>query len=336
MSGERPAGLKDVAKAAGVSVSAASYALRGAANIPAATAERVRAAAEKLGYRPNARVGELMAHIRRSRPLSVAEPLAFVHLEGTRGESRQTGFARHVEGAARGHAEKRGYRMDAFWLEEAGGAARLAGILAARGIAGVLFAPTTRPSRIGAEWPWGEFATAAVGMSELGAAPPRAAHHHYEAMREALARLAADGARRPAALVSAATNERAHRGWQSAWTVYGPRGAAGRMWLQDEQPATELGAWLGKADPDALIADNPGFMREARRHAPEVPVARCAVLAWSGDSEFAGIDQGYDAIAGHAIDLVVTQLQQNERGLPDSPPMLLFPGRWAGPAKPAR
>ena len=110
----------------------------------------MRAAAEKLGYRANARVGELMAHIRQARPLAKAEPLALVYLEGGRAAAKKNGFAQVVEEGARRHAETRGYRLDAFWLSEVeGNARRLAGILTARGISGVLFAPTTGAGRIG-------------------------------------------------------------------------------------------------------------------------------------------------------------------------------------------
>jgi LacI family transcriptional regulator len=332
MSAARKVGLKDVAKAAGISVSAVSYALRGADNIPAETAARVRAIAERLGYRPNARVAELMAHIRRARPLSGAEPLAFVHLDGARDTIPGTGFARYVEIAARAHAELRGYRLDTFWLADVeGNARRLGGILSARGISGVLFAPTSRPAGIATDWPWEEFATAAVGMSELGVRPPRAAHHHFEAMREVIGRLAAGGAKRPVALMDAATNERAHRGWQAAWITYGPKAAASRVWLQSGRTADDLDGWVRKANPDAIIADGAEMLRAARRSMPMIPAERCAVLAWSPGVEVAGIDQGYDAIAAHAVDLVVTQLQRNERGLPNPPPMLLFPGRWTEP-----
>ncbi len=47
-----------------------------------------------------------------------------------------------------------------------------------------------------------------------------------------------------------------------------------------------------------------------------------------------GIDQCYDRAAGHAVDLVVAQLNANETGVPDLPRMMLFPGRWVPPAGP--
>lgn len=53
--------LKDVARAAGVSVSAASHALNGTGNISAGTRERIRAVAEDLGYRRNAALSAIAA-----------------------------------------------------------------------------------------------------------------------------------------------------------------------------------------------------------------------------------------------------------------------------------
>lgn len=329
MSNERRVTLREVARAAGVSVSAVSYALRGAANIPAETTARVKKVAERLGYRPNARVGELMAHIRQARPLAKAEPLALVYLEGDRAMAKQNGFAQVVEKAARAHAAERGYRLDAFWISEVeGNTRRLAGILSARGITGVLFAPTIHRGRIELEWPWENFAVAVVGMSELSVALPRAGHHHYEAMREVLRRVGGAGVRRPVALLDAVTNERAHRGWQAAWLACGPAGAGRRVWLHRDENKTELGPWLQRLKPDMLVVDDPILLVLARNAGWTGTAEQTVVLSWAPGSEFAGIDQGYDAIAAHAVDLVVAQLQRNERGVPNPPPMLLFPGRW--------
>ncbi|MET0263345.1 MAG: LacI family transcriptional regulator, partial [Rariglobus sp.] len=118
------------------------------------------------------------------------------------------------------------------------------------------------------------------------------------------------------------------RGWQAAWLAFGPRGAAKRLWLQNDEPEAERAAWLEAMAPDALVADNGLALLLALARLPALTRERCATLSWTGDGEFAGIDQDYDEIAAHAVDLVVTQLQRNERGLPSPPPMLLFPGRW--------
>ncbi|HTJ78451.1 MAG TPA: LacI family DNA-binding transcriptional regulator [Rariglobus sp.] len=328
MNSDRRVTLKDVARAAGLSVSAVSYALRRAANIPEKTAERVQAVASKLGYRPNARVGELMAHIRRARPLEKVEPLALVYVQGDR-ISAESEFSKQVETAARKHATECGYRLDTFRLTDVeGNARRLAGILRARGVSGVLFFPTAGRDRIELNWPWEDFAVAVLGMSELNVALPRAGHHHYEAMREVLRQLASRGATHPVLLIDAATNARAHRGWQAAWLVDGPIDAPHRLWLQHDKIRASLSAWLKKLKPDAVIVDSLPLLRQVQAAGWKGPNSRVVLLSWVPTSGVAGIEQGYDTIAAHAVDLVVTQLQHNQRGLPTPPPMLLFSGRW--------
>ncbi|MSU25565.1 MAG: hypothetical protein EXS32_17305 [Opitutus sp.] len=52
-------------------------------------------------------------------------------------------------------------------------------------------------------------------------------------------------------------------------------------------------------------------------------------LHWTPSApEIGGVDQSYDMVAANAVDLVVSQLNGNETGVPPWPRMLLFPGRW--------
>ncbi|MEY4489895.1 MAG: hypothetical protein RIQ79_2403, partial [Verrucomicrobiota bacterium] len=301
--------LTDVALAAKVAVATASYALRGSAKIPTETTARVRAAAAALGYRPNPRFAELMAAVRRGGGTAASgERLALVWAEKT--DSDQ-GFAREVAAGARQRAAERGYRLEEFQMAAyAKRPQRLAEVIAAQGISGVVFGPMLKQERVEVAWPWASFAMAVIGAADWGVPLSRAAHHHYEAMRLALDGLARAGARRPVALLDGRTNERAHRGWQAAWLAYGPRGAGARLRLLDagESP----GAWLKMRKADAVVASNGKLLDDLREGLPELAVT----LAREPGDGWPGVVQGYDVIAGHAVDLVVAQLQRNERGLP--------------------
>lgn len=59
--GKRRIGIRDVAAAAGVSVTTVSHALNDKGRLPAETRRRVRAVARELGYRPNASARNLVA-----------------------------------------------------------------------------------------------------------------------------------------------------------------------------------------------------------------------------------------------------------------------------------
>jgi LacI family transcriptional regulator len=324
----RPApALKDIARETGLAVSTVSYALRGSPKVPSATATRIHEVAQRLGYRPNARVAELMAQVRRGGGPRTRDRLALVAVEA--GALRGPGLDA-AEGA-RARAAERGYELERFTLTEAGGhPGRLADILRARNIPGVVFAPVFNRARVDFAWPWERFAMAVIGAADWGVPLSRAAHHHYEAMRLTLEGLADTGAKRPAAWLNALTNERAHRGWQAAWLAYGPAAAARRLWLRAEEPNdAELAGWLGRLQPDALVVDGGASVARLKAAGWRGPVANLDLRPRSGAM---GVDQAYDIIAAHAVDLVVAQLQRNERGPPAPPRALLFPGRWVAPA----
>ncbi len=318
--------LTAVARAAGLSAATVSYALRGSPKIPDATRDRVRAIAARLGYRPNARVAELMSHIRGGRSPDSAEVVALVWIEGR--ASEMSPFQRLVQAGAAERAKARGCRLTAFWLPAHGSPARLAQVLRARGIAGVVFGPVNAGAPVALDWPWNDFAMAVVGMAEWTQPLSRSGHHHYEAMRLALARLQEAGARRPAAWVEASTNLRAHRAWQAAWLACAPNGSARRLRLAAPGDEAGLAAWLATHRPDALVLSSPGDLHHARRAGWKGDASRSVLLSWESGHAAVGIEQGYDTIAAHAVDLVIAQLQRNERGLPEPPRMLLFPGRW--------
>src|SRR5690606_16975881 len=109
----------------------------------------------------------LMAHIRGTRKLPAADRLALVWPEGARTPGAKDGFKHKILNGARARAAARGYRLDEFWLESVeGNASRLANILRARGIAGVVFAPVSARARVELDWPWERFAMAVVGTAE--------------------------------------------------------------------------------------------------------------------------------------------------------------------------
>src|SRR5829696_8798881 len=101
--------FRQIAKASGLAVATVSYALRNDPKIPAVTIARVQATAEKMGYRPNPRVAALMAHIRRARPVSTGERIAFIWL------ARPEPYLRMHEGAKL-RAQQLGYELEDFTL----------------------------------------------------------------------------------------------------------------------------------------------------------------------------------------------------------------------------
>lgn len=322
--GQQRATLKDVARRAGLSVSAVSYALRGAANIPPATAERVRRAAEALGYRPQPSVGELMAYIRRGRPLPAGERLAFLWMDAP---WRKRPFGAMWTGV-RARAQELGYGVEEFWLREPDLVpARLHTILRTRGIRGVVLSPLTRADRFTLDWDWSTLSAVILGNAAGSPELHRTGHHHFAGMQEALARLAQAGHRRVAGWISRRVDERAKRAWSAAFLAHHPLPGSARrlLWVDDDDTPGRKRRWGRGPLPEAWITHQarvpllPGLTGGR----PVVVVDR-----QPGAGAPAGIDQCEGEIARHAVDLLVAQLQRNETGIPTVPTQLLIPGRW--------
>ena len=333
-----PVSLSAIARAAGVSLATVSYALRKHPKISAATRAVVLRAAESLGYRPNPRVASLMAHIRGGRAGATRECLAFVWVHTSRRESRANSFLRGVLRGATQRAAQLGFGLEEFWTGEDGMSdRRLAQILQARGIAGVVLSPVTTPeASVTLDWEWARFAAAVIGNVTWAPELHHAGHHHFLGMRLALGELEKLGFVRPAAVIERNANERSKHAWEAAFLTHHRDVAAapGLIRIAGVEEFAATAAWLRSVRADSLLVsvgellDNPTLPATCRRLG--LPVF---TLHWEAGRAggLGGVDQRYDRIAGHAVDLVATQLNANETGVPELPCWMLFPGCWVPP-----
>jgi LacI family transcriptional regulator len=321
--------LTQIAKAAGMAISTVSYALRNDPKIPADTIAQIQEVAIRLGYRPNPRIAALMAHIRRARPVAKGERLAFVWMNPPPEDHHPT--SRWLTGARR-RAEQLGYVLEEFLLEVDGmTAGRLARILRARGITGVVLSPLIDRISFKIDWNWSAFSTAIIGNAVSIPELHHAGHHHFAAMRMTMLKLLERGYRRVAAIVDADINERSRRAWSAAFLEHHPTPVSARRWLAAPEPAevAAAGRWLLQRKPEALVTTFP--MLDRLNHAGFRPSRSTVVtlLDWHPNAEgYGGIDQCEEIVAASAVDLVVGQLHRNERGAPEHVQMLLSPGIW--------
>jgi LacI family transcriptional regulator len=107
--------LKDVAKEAGVSISAASYALRGSAEVSPATRSKVRRAAKKIGYQRHPMVSALMTQVRQKKLRSFQGTLAYLYSSTFDWDIKEDPFfAGSVFRGALEKAKQSGYKLEVF------------------------------------------------------------------------------------------------------------------------------------------------------------------------------------------------------------------------------
>ncbi len=328
--------LQQIARAADCSLATVSYALRDDPRIRPETRTLVQKVAAQLGYRPNPRFSALMSHIRSSRPVAAGERIAFVWVHTPRTESAKDPFLQRVFLGAKARAEALGYGLEQCWTAERGMTnRRLSQVLKSRGIVGVLLSPVIHETEVTLDLEWSGFAPAVIGSARWNPELHHAGHHHYLAMRMTLEKLAAAGCRRPLAILEADVNERARRAWEAAFAVFHPSRAAATelLWIGLTGDRRAIARRFKASRPDAVVVSAHAIFEKLRAMdiavTSEIPIIN---LHWLPTApEIGGIDQSYDMVAANAVDLVVSQLNGHELGVPTSPRMLLFPGRWVEP-----
>ena len=73
--------------------------------------------------------------------------------------------------------------------------------------------------------------------------------------------------------------------------------------------------------------DVPGWLREAGIAVPRQVAS--ALLDWHGQyGDIAGADQNNALVGAAAVDILITQLRHNERGIPEHPRTTMIDSTW--------
>jgi DNA-binding LacI/PurR family transcriptional regulator len=201
--------LQTIADQLGLSKMTVSRALRGEPHVKQDVRERVKQAAQSLGYQPDPEIGKLMAHMRRQRRYEAPQTLAFVWAERTVAEIQQSAWSMELIRGVHERSRQLGFTVSEFYLAEKGMTAkRLSGILEARGIGGFILSPLLTRSRGHVSMRWDKFSSVVIGLGYARPAQHRVHHHHFLGMMTAMRRLKKLGYRRIGFFASSTTNQR--------------------------------------------------------------------------------------------------------------------------------
>ncbi len=328
--------MGELAKVAGVSKMTVSLALRGHSKISAATRDRIRALAEKMGYRPNPLVQTLMANLRSTRPANYHSTIAWITAFPERDGWSQHWVYKHYHKGAVARAAALGYKIETFWaLAPRMTGSALTRVLRARGIRGLIIPPVGTPgTRL--DIAWEHFSCATIGYSFTEPRLHRAAANLREGMIRALAECERRGFKRIGFAIPANTDARVNHSWLAgylAWQQFIP--AKDRLpVLRVPGPLEEaLPGWLRKHRPEVIISPNFEFLSWLPDLGKRIPKDVALVtLSRSDDApstaHVSGVSQNNLTIGEAAVDLVVAQLQHNETGIPQHPRVVLTDGFW--------
>ncbi len=325
--------VRSLARALGLSHTTVSDALRGKGRVDPATAERVKKAAREAGYRRNPLAAAVMSELRRSRGATFRGVLAAVDLLEPHRRDPHGAFHSELVQGGRERATALGFKLEEFVVGVGGlTVARLDTIMQSRGIHGVLLLPSWyAPDWSGLDW------SRYAGVYTDYVIEKPALHcvccNHYRSMTSLLTRLKARGYKRPGLFMERGRDERMQRRFSAAFRSFqeGEPGIEAVPPLVSEmRQRDEFIAWFRKHKPDVVLGHFTELIDWMEAAGAQVPAQHGFVslnLLYK-TRPCAGLDQQPRELGARGAELLIAQLQRNERGVPECPTSTTIQARW--------
>ncbi len=338
---QRRVTMADVAAKMGVSKIAVSMALRNSYEISLKRRREIQRVAKQMGYVPDPFLSALAAHRRQRVVAKDHGVLAWInHWRDPAKLKHYKEFEMYWRGAVQA-AARFGYRLDEVLWEGDCSPKRLEKILLARGIDGILIPPHNELLDWG-DFDWNKFSVVRFGLSVPSPDSNLVTSDVFRATVMAVTKIHSYGYRRIGVTVNEEFNERVGgnllSGFYYVQSVLDLKPALPPLLtiLKTRTPdelmrqKVALEQWLLKQKPDAVLTSDievPGMIRELGYRVPkDIAIAGSSVVDIPGVD--AGIDQHSEAIGRAATEMLLKQMNVNERGEPRYPCRILVESRW--------
>lgn len=313
-----------IARAVGAAPSTVSLALRNDRRVAEKTAVKIRAAAEKMGYRANPSVGMWMAHVRSTRHPRFQEAIAYIHtIPPEHSYRRYVPFDRYRKGAAE-RAKRLGYQLRDFeWHEQGMTGARLRRILEAQGIRGLIFEYSDFEERqqYTIDFNWADFAAISLGAPPSDIPIHNVSSDYFGGAMAAYEKLVALGYSRIGMSLHSFSDRsidfEVSGGFLCAQSLH-PAVARIPVHNIDVVQGWDrrgFAGWFKRYRPDVVVSPNKEifeFMQSMGLKAPE-DVGWVNLMKPAG-SDVTGLDHHPEQIGSMAVDLLSSVLCLNETG----------------------
>lgn len=336
---ERRVTLQDIAQALGYSKNTISLALRNNPQIPESTRTRIQEKATEMGYRSNTVVSHLMAQLRASQTPRFQAKLALINANPHPGAfSDHPTIPTYVEGCKR-RAAQLGYDFDSFWLHDPDLTPnRLLGILKTRNIKGLILVglmdTAVLPERY--ESIWEHFACVVTGVRTTRPTLSYCCVDHHTLTLQSVEKAIEYGYRRPALVIDETIDLLVQRRFSAGYLIGQqalPQNNRIPPFLKVNESAAGLKAfndWLLRYKPDALFTLYNVIIHWLEELEFAVPQdIGVFQLEWRATHpEIAGMHQRNDMTGEAAVDMVISQIHNNEHGAPNFPRSTLISPEW--------
>lgn len=325
----------DVAEAAGVHRTTVCLALKNHPSIPAETRARIVRLAREMGYAPDPMLSALAQYRKRLQSPAFQGTLAWLvnSADGFNWKS----FPHYYDyfRGARERAKFHGYTLDIFDLNSSGMAPeRLAAILRARNITGILLCPQ---QKAGTEmnFPWDQVSSITFGFKLANPCLHTVTATHHRNMLRVMDELHLRGYRRIGFAFSKDHNEASDQnflgGFLSEEIGYHKKSPAMPAFITSyRRDSTDIKAWIRRHQPDAIVTGEYmafEILEKAGFRIPDDFGLVCPTLP-SNATRLAGVVEDSSSIGAVAVDLLVAAINRDDRGIPKLAVRHLIEGFW--------
>ena len=318
--------LETIAQACGgVSKATVSMALRDNPKISKPTRDRIRKAAQDLGYESNRRISKVMSEIRSGTRKYFKETIGYLTQD-------PGGYEQKIFTGVRTRAHDLGYQVDRFVISDAEKPGTLDRTLSARGIRGVIIPPFNHPHG-SLDLRWKEYCSVTIGHSLTQPNLYRINRDHQLTIEQACIELADRGYQRFGFVMEKEHEARMNYSNLSNFTANQwriPRWKSLPPLLPDSLTRSEFHQWFRKHQPDLILAMNPQletWLHDLRLKVPE-DVSLFLLNTSSKTSRVSGIYPNYEILGASALEQVIGLLERAEFGIPTIAKRILVDGTW--------
>jgi LacI family transcriptional regulator len=317
---------RELARAAGLSQTAVSLALRNSSTVSRATIRRVQQVARRLGYRPDPMISALMSRRQSRTTTRLRAKIAFITAFPERDEWRRSQYAAGCYAGVQAACSARGYLAEPIWLwEPLIHGRRLSQILWTQNVQGVVIAPLPVDNPpIALEWE--RFAAVSLDYSMADPVLHRVVDDHAFGMERVLDETARRDYRRPGLVIRASQDVRTHhsrlgvflvqRRLHPEWDEIQPL-----ILPEDRWDAGLFAAWLKRERPDVVLTEETAVMKAVSAIGLRIP--RDLGIAFFHKEQparqLSGLHVNSHEVGSIAAGILMRLVETNERGSPRVP-----------------
>lgn len=333
-----PVRLKDIAIEAGVHFTTVSLVLRGRKGVSDAVRARVKAVADRLGYKPNPVLMALTSRRLNAHIPPRVQRMAFLSNHPGREIFDRNPHMRYFYEGAKEQAGVMGYACDLLFVGKGQLTARaLQRQLDASSCEGVIIGAFNLPFR-GFELDWTRFAAIKIDTRFMGPLVDFVSNDQMGAVRLAFRRLQELGYRRIGMAIGRYDEEATDRLYNAGCVIeqsslpteerIPPLLFGYRDRVSDAIP--KLGAWARKHKVQVVLSNWAHIEEMALQAGFRVPDdLACVCLSLSDPNPLlAGVLQDHRAVGRKAAELLALTLKTGRRGPPEEPSSTYLTGSW--------